>query len=229
MTLDIPLASREARSILVINPNTNPAITKRVQAVANSVVTPGTEIHAVNPERGPFGIESAADRAEAEPNIIALIKEGERRGYQAFVLACFDDIGLHEARGLVRGPVVGLCEAGFSATRTLARRFAVVTTFAGAVATIEELMRHYGVIDMATVRAAGISVAEAAGNNAGERKLVAAAQLAMENDKAEAILLGSGGLAGQARLLSRNVGIPVIDSTAAAIKLAESILTLTAA
>jgi allantoin racemase len=227
MDASIPTASNGARRILVINPNTNPAVTERVRIVGESVVSPGTEIHAVNPEQGPFGIESAEDRAEAEPQVISMIREGSKKGFDAFVLACFDDIGLGVARGLVRGPVVGSCEAGIGVAQTLARRFSVITTFANAVPTIRGLMRRYGVMDITTVRAAGISVAEAAANGDGDnRDLLDAVRNAMEIDKAEAILLGSGGLTGRARSLSRQFGIPVIDGTAAAIKLAESALVL---
>ena len=227
MDSNTPTASRGARRILVINPNTNPAVTERVRVVGESVVSPCTEICTVNPEKGPFGIESAADRAAAVPNIISMIQEGSKNGFGAFVLACFDDFGLGPARGLIKGPVVGSCEAGIGIAQTLARRFAIITTFASAVPTIRGLMGRYGVLDMATVRAAGISVAEAAANgNDDNRDLADAVRSAIEIDKAEAILLGSGGLTGRAGSLSRQFGIPVIDGTAAAIKLAESALVL---
>jgi allantoin racemase len=222
-----PASNHGTRRILVINPNTNPAITERMRVVGESVVSPRTEIRTVNPEKGPFGIESAADRAAAIPNIVSIIQEGSKKGYSAFVLACFDDFGLGPARELVKGPVVGSCQAGIGIAQTLARRFAIVTTFASAVPTIRGLMQRYGVLDMATVRAAGISVAEAAANGSHDnRDLADAVRSAIEIDKAEAILLGSGGLTGRAGSLSRQFRIPVIDGTAAAIKLAESALVL---
>lgn len=223
----IPMASSAVRRILVINPNTNPAVTERMRIVGESVISHGTEILTVNPETGPFGIESAADRVAAEPNVISMIKEGSNRGFGAFVLACFDDIGLGAARGLVKGPVVGSCEAGIGIARTLARRFSIITTYASAVPTINGLMRRYGVLDIATVRAAGITVAEAAADgNEDNRDLLDAVHGAIEIDQAEAILLGSGGLTGRAASLSRQFRIPVIDGTAAAIKFAESALVL---
>ncbi len=224
-----PGAVAGTRNILVINPNTNPAVTERVRAAAQSVVSPGTRIRAVNPPSGPFGIESPADRALAEPSVIELIREGAGQGFEAFVLACFDDIALAAARDLVDAPVVGSCEAGIGVTRTLARRFSVVTTFAGAIPTVEGLLQRYAVSDIATVRAAGISVAQAARGDDGDQDVAAAFRAAIDTDRAGAILLGSGGLAGRAGSLSRRFRVPVIDATAAAVKLAESALTLTAA
>lgn len=210
--------------ILVINPNTNTQITNRIRALGNAIISPGTSLYVTNPVRGPFGIETAAERAAAEPNVIEMIQEGENAGYDAFVLACFDDIGLDAARKLVSCPVVGTFEAGIGVARTLAQRFSIVTTYTGAIKTIDKLIDQYGVSDIAKVRAAGISVADASNPNNGNDDLAEAFEQSINIDKAEAILLGSGGLTGRATSLSTQFRIPVIDGTAAAIKLAESAL-----
>lgn len=222
----IPVANGNGRSILVINPNTNPAVTERISIVADKIVSPGTEIHTVNPENGPFGIETSEERAEAEQHVLSIIRHGIDKGFCAFVLACFDDIGLVEARGLANGPVVGSCEAGIGISRTIANRFSIVTTYNSAIPTINLLMKRYGILDIARVQAAGISVAEAATNSEDNQDLAVALHKAIEIDKAESILLGSGGLTGRADSISKQFGIPVVDGTAAAIKFAESALAL---
>lgn len=213
------------RRLLVINPNTNRAVTERIRAVSERIVEPGTAVTVVNPETGPYAVETVEDRQAALPGVLALVAGGRQTGFDAYVLACFDDIGLDEAREMVDVPVVGACEAGIAAARSLARRFTIVTTVATAVPVIHALLRRYGVEDICTVRAAGVTVAEAAEPaGKGNRRLAAAIRLALEQDEAGAILLGSGGLTGRAAELAAGIACPVVDSVAAAVKMAEGLV-----
>jgi allantoin racemase len=206
---------------LVINPNTNPLVTERIRTAALDVVSPNSRLTVCNPLLGPFAIEDATSRSQAEPNVLALIAS-QKGQYDAIVLACFDDIALDEARRIADVPVVGAVEAAIHAAMIRARRFAVVTTVESAVPTIVPLVERYGAADVCTVRAAGIGVAEAATRDAlADRKIAAAVRAAINQDCAEAIILGSGGLCGRANDLAATFGIPVIDAILSAIKLAE--------
>lgn len=212
------------RRLLVINPNTNPAVTQSIRAAALRVIDPATEITVVNPRIGPLSIETPADRAEAVPQVIALTRDSLAGRYHAYVLGCFDDIGLFEARTLVDVPVVGTCEAGIAAARTVARRFSIITTVHAAVPGINVLLERYGAADICTVRAAGIGVAAAAGDGVDtEARLLRTIRQAVEEDGAEAILLGSGGLAGKAPSFRAAVQVPIIDGIQAAVKMAEGL------
>lgn len=216
-----------ARRLLVINPNINPAVTDGIRAAALRVVDPATSVTVVNPATGPFSIETAEHRAMAVPQVISLVSRTLPQRYDAYVLGCFDDIGLFESRALARVPVVGTCEAGIAAARTIARRFSVITTVHSAVPGIRALLERYGAADICTVRAAGIGVAAAAdGNGEAVQRILAAIRAAVEEDGAEAVLLGSGGLAGQAPQLRLSVPVPVIDGVQAAVKMAEGLATL---
>lgn len=213
------------RRLLVVNPNTNRHVTALIRTLALDLVTPDVSIDVVNPEEGPISIETPADRALAEPKVIEIVRRASDAGVQGFVLACFDDIGVAAARRLAPGPVVDACEAGIAAARCLVDRFSIVTTVAPAVARIEQLAARYGAATICSVRAAGIGVAAAA-SGAGEEKLNEAIADAIKDDGAEAIVLGSGGLSGQADALSRRFGVPVIDGVAAAIAFCTAILKL---
>lgn len=215
-------ADRSPRRILVINPNTNPAVTARIRAVGERIVDFDTTVTAVNPETGPFAVETPEEREAAIPGVLSMIAEGGRQGFDGYVLACFDDIGLQAARGMVDGPVVGTCEAGIAAVRALAGRFSIVTTVVAAVPVIDTLLRRYGARDLCTVRAAGITVAEAATGESD--RLAATIRAAIEEDGAEAILLGSGGLTGRAEELAAGLSCPVVDGVAAAIRMTEALV-----
>jgi allantoin racemase len=211
-------AAGPLQQVLVVNPNTNPVVTRRVRAAAAGFESPALRMEVVNPPQGPHSIETAVERELAERETLALIGSRAATGYDAYVLACFDDLALAGARALVSVPVVGTCEAALAAAHALSPRFAVVTTFDAAVPGIRALMQRHGAGPLATVRAAGIGVAEAA--SAGEeamRRLIDTARAAVAEDGAEAILLASGGLTGLGPTLSVALGLPVVDGVAAAI------------
>ncbi|UTW12302.1 aspartate/glutamate racemase family protein [Marinobacterium rhizophilum] len=210
--------------ILIINPNTNPAVTQQMKQAASAVASSGTEVVAVNPVEGPFSIESRDDRDRAEVQLLTLVAEQQHQGFDAYVLACFDDIALDNLRALTGAPVVGMFEAGVAAARTLASRFSIVTTVHAAVPTIEALLGQYGASGICRVRAAGIGVAAAAGSGQeAERKIAEAIRDSVEQDAAQAILLGSGGLTGRAAALEQAFSLPVIDGVVAAVKMAEGV------
>lgn len=223
-SLDSSAKKAPLRRLLVINPNTNPAVTERVRQVADSIVSPTTSVTVVNPAEGPFSIETTEHRDAAVPQVLDLVRRTLHQRYDAYVFACFDDIALFETRTMTGVSVVGTCEAGIAAARTMAARFSIITTVHSAVPGIHRLLARYGAADICTVRAAGIGVAAAAGGDSGtDRRILAAARQAVDQDGAEAILLGSGGLTGRANDLEQQFGIPVIDGVAAAIKMAEGL------
>jgi allantoin racemase len=223
MTSLVSGARRQRRRLLVINPNTNGAVTAQIRGAALAVAPPGTEIDVVNPEHGPFAIETPRDRAEAVPNVVSLIEERRNEGFDGYVLACFDDIGVEEARELVQVPVVSMFGAGVARGLQTGARFAIITTVESAVAGIERLAAAYGVAHLCTVRAAGVGVAETAARTPlAEARLAASIERAMVEDRAAAILLGSGALTGRADALAKRFGIPFIDGLTAAIVSADS-------
>jgi allantoin racemase len=214
----VPGAGRQPRRLLVINPNTNGAVTAQIRRAALAVAPPATEIDVVNPEHGPFAIETPRDRAEAVPNVVSLIEARKGEGFDGYVLACFDDIGVEEARKLVPVPVVSMFGAGVAKVLETGDRFAIITTVQSAVAGIERLAAAYGATHLCTVRAAGVGVAETAARTPlAETRLAACIERAITEDRAAAIVLGSGALTGRANALAKRFGIPFIDGLAEAI------------
>jgi len=213
--------------LLAVNPNTTAAMTRRIGAAARAAAAPDTEIVAVNPEMGPASIEGYYDEAFALPGLLAAIRDGERAGHDAFVIACFDDTGLDAARALARGPVIGICEAGVHCASLLAHRFSIVTTLARSIAPIEALVSRYGAGARCRVRAAGVPVLalEDAGSGAATR-VRDEIRRTLEEDAAEAVLLGCAGMTDLARRFSDELGVPVLDGVACAVKLAEALVAL---
>jgi allantoin racemase len=209
--------------MLVINPNTTRSMTDKIGAAARAVAAPGTEIIAVNPKHGPPSIEGYFDEAFAVPGLITEMQEAGP--VDATVIACFDDTGLDAARSFSDFPVVGIGEAAFHLASLVAGRFSVVTTLGRSVPAIEHNLLRYGLASRCIrVRAAEVPVlALEDPGSAARSRISEEIDRAIQDDRAEAIVLGCAGMADLATELAREHGLPVIDGVSAAVKLAESL------
>lgn len=213
--------------ILVVNPNTTASMTETIAAAARGAAAEGTEIMARTSRMGPASIEGYYDEALSVPGLLAEIAAGERDGAQAAVIACFDDTGLDAARAMASIPVIGICEAALSLAGFIAQRISVVTTLDRSRVPIEHLVQRYGMGMRARVRAADIPVLALERPESGALdKLRRQMEHALEEDHAEAVVLGCAGMAALAAELSRDYGVPVIDGVSAAVKQAEALVAL---
>ncbi|MBZ9670950.1 MULTISPECIES: aspartate/glutamate racemase family protein [unclassified Mesorhizobium] len=213
--------------ILVVNPNTTASMTETIAAAARSVAGAWTEIVAVTSSMGPASIEGYYDEALAVPGLLTEIAAGERAGAQAAIIACFDDTGLDAARAMAAIPVIGICEAALSTACFIAQRFTVVTTTERSRVPVEGLVQRYGMSARARVRAAEIPVLALEDPASGAvGKLRDEIARAVEEDRAEAIVLGCAGMADLAHRLQSEFGLPVVDGVGAALKQAEALVAL---
>ncbi|MER9553906.1 aspartate/glutamate racemase family protein [Mesorhizobium sp. M0323] len=213
--------------ILVVNPNTTASMTDTIAAAARSVAAQSTKIVAVTSSTGPVSIEGYYDEALAVPGLLVEIAAGERSGAQAAIIACFDDTGLDAARAMANIPVIGICEASLSTASFIAQRFTVVTTTGRSRVPVEGLVQRYGMAGRARVRAADIPVL-ALEDPASDALLRLRSEIAraIDEDRAEAIVLGCAGMADLAAALQREFELPVIDGVGAAVKQAEALIAL---
>lgn len=209
--------------ILVINPNSTTSMTDKIAASARAAASAGTEIVAVNPEDTPAAIEGFYDEAVCIPPMLAII--AGRSDYDAVVIACFDDTGLDAARCVTDRPVIGIGEAGYHMASILANRFSVVTTLARSVPALEHNLHRYGLsARCGRVRSSEVAVLELESPGSGaERRIAAEIAAALDQDRAEAIVLGCAGMTDLVTSLSEEFGVPVIDGVASAVRLAEAI------
>jgi allantoin racemase len=145
--------------------------------------------------------------------MLGCIREADRDGADAHIIACFDDTGLDAARAAAKAPVIGIGEAGFHIASLIAARFAVVTTLGVSIVPIEHNLRKYGLAERcARVRAAEVPVlALEERNTEALAKISAEITAAIRDDRAEAIVLGCAGMADLANELAATHGLPVVD------------------
>lgn len=213
-------AQSRSRRLLVVNPNGNAEVTRLVAATARETLSPMTAATVLNPAASPLSIETHGDRLIAEPLAIDILAANP--GFDAYVMACFDDIAIEGARRFLGAPIVCAAEAAISTARLFAPRFTIVTTVESMVPGIKVLVKSLGAEEICTVRAAGVGVASAASGGADiDRRLDDCIRDARNFDGAGAIVLGSGGLVGRAAKLTERHGLPVIDSIVAALAFGE--------
>ena len=205
--------------LLVINPNTTPAITELVARQARGLVGPRAEILAVS---GRFGARYVASRAAAaiagHAALDALAEHGQ--GCDAVLLACFGDPGLLALRELSPVPVVGMAEASCHLACRFGGRFAIVTGGERWGPMLREFVSALGLgTRLAGIRTVAPTGAEIARDPSAACDLLAdACRGCVDEDGADIVVLGGAGLAGLAARIAPHVPVPVLCSLAAGIE-----------
>ncbi len=211
--------------IQLINPNTCQGMTDKIACSAAAVALPDSEIIARSPEHGPESIECAFDEAIAAAALLDVIAEGEAQGVDAHIIACFGDPSIDAARELANAPVIGIAGAAFQMASLISHRFGVVTTMSRTLPAAHHLLERYGYSHLCSgVRATDIAVLSLEHiEHSVYQQLLRECHAAIEQDGAEAIVLGCAGMSDLATELSIELNVPVIDGVTAAVKLAESL------
>ena len=216
--------------LLIINPNTTASMTEKVGHAATLVASAGTEVVARNPATGPASIQGVEDGEAALPGLFEEIDKAEADplGFDAIIIACFDDTGLYAARRRTKVPVVGIGEAAYHYAMLVAERFSVVTTLSVSIPVIQENIMRYGLsARCGKVRASNVPVLELERPGSVARETISdEIATALLHDNSDAIVLGCAGMADLAADLSARHNVPVVDGVAAAVKLAEGLVTM---
>ncbi|GAA1804645.1 aspartate/glutamate racemase family protein [Luedemannella flava] len=213
--------------ILLVNPNTNAAMTGAMAASARAVASPGTEIVPLTPR---FGADAIDCNFESYLSAVAVMDAVSTvdTGFDAVVMAGFGEHGREGMQELVDVPVLDIAECAAHVAQLLGRTYSVVTTLRRSVGAIEDRLLLAGQrARCASVRATGLGTAELdADPDAAVAAVVEQARLAVEVDGAEVICLGCGGLAGLDEAIGARLGVPVVDGVTAAVRLAEAVVGL---
>lgn len=214
--------------VLVINPNASIEMSDVIREQLHAVARPDVQVDVVNPPGAPPAIESALDEAACVPPMLSLVREARDRGYDAVVIACFSDPGLDAAREATDLPVVGIQDAAMHLAAQLGYRFSVLTTLKHR-APLRERAALLAGLDrrLASCRPLNLPVLETVVNREHVvQTIVSIGRRAIEEDGAEVLVLGCAGLGDLAIRASRELGVPVIDPNAAALKLCETLVDL---
>ena len=211
---------KKTSRIIIINPNSDLAMTKAIQATAENFVGKRLEVLSLPTKGAPLFIETREDEALAALGMIRLVRENDTK-CDAFIIACHCDPNLDIIKEITEKPVIGIGEASMRLACMLGHRFAIIQTTKESVPIKEALVRKYQLEDfLASVRAPEVGIAE----SPDEEKYLSAARAAMAEDRADVIILGCAGLTGLDNRMQDELGVPVLDGIVCALILASAIL-----
>ena len=215
--------------LLVVNPNTSPVVLDVIMRSAQRCAHGDTTLAGMHAPGGARNIDCAYGDYMSAPHMIEAVRTRmESASFDAVVLAGFGNVGVFALKEILDIPVISISEASMAMACLLGHRFTTLTTPQQFVPYQEDLVRLYGFeAKCASVRAINASVEQAAVER--ERTLQALREQTVriiEEDRAEVIILGCGGLCGYDEALSEAVGVPVIDPVVAGVKMAESLVAM---
>jgi allantoin racemase len=207
--------------ILVINPNSTEAVTRGIDEACEPLrISGGPQIDVITLKEGPPGIETQQHVDSVVSPLLQAVKSREA-GYDAFVIACYSDPGLHSIREATNKPVLGIAECGILTALTLGQKFGVIAILDKSIPRHLRYMGALGVMDrLAGELAVGLPVVELSNQEKTFGRMVEVGKRLREAHGANVIVMGCAGMARYRKPLQDAVGIPVVEPTQAAVAMA---------
>jgi len=203
--------------VLIINPNSDVEMTKAIDESARNFVKDRFILETVSLGDSPAFVGSYEDIAMVGKGLVECIKRNQDK-YDAFVIACHLDPNLDAAKEVTNKLVIGIGEASMKMASLLGRNFSVIGSSNKTTHLKKELATKYGLKKyLNSVRTPD----ESAQNFTLEEKLIFAAKKAVEEDKAEILVLGCAGFAGIDKSIEKIVKVKVLDGIVCALMMAE--------
>lgn len=204
--------------VALVNPNTSQATT---QAMVNIAARAAPEIEIVGfTAASGAGLISNEDELATAADVVAAMDPLLFKEYSGVIVSAFGDPGLQALQGALDIPVVGIAEQSMVSAAQGNRRFSVVTTTPELTRSIQACAEVYGVgTQLASIRITeGLLHETMADPDLLLTRLRSGIEQAIEEDHAEAIIIGGGPLAQAASTLAKHVKVPLIEPVPAAVR-----------
>ncbi len=201
---------------------------ERKKQSLQTVLRPGTQLDMFAADSGVPYIESSLEFYLSEAAVARKVVEVAGMGYDAVVGTAFLDNGLDAARELVDIPVVGPAKTTLYMAATLSNTFAVIMAAGDLPKHVWAFAKVLGVADrIVAIPTLKCTVADFLHDedNAVAMMVTMGRQL-MEEQGAEALVLGCGSTTGLATRVADELDIPVLDPGLTAMKYAEMLVEL---
>lgn len=130
------------KSIAFINPNATTEMTDSCIAAGMDYLSAGIGLVGMTNLDGPPSIQGAEDGELAIPGLLSLIDANPQM--DGYIIGCFDNTGLQQARKLTKKPVIGIGQAAYHMACLAGERFTVLTTLDVSVPVIVENIEELG-------------------------------------------------------------------------------------
>ncbi len=204
--------------LVIVNPNSTEAVTHGIrEAVARVPGAKRLTIDYLTLADGPPGIETDADIEAVVPPLQALVQAREDEA-DGFVIACFSDPGVAQLRCYSSKPVYGIGECGYFNAAARGRRFGVISIRAESVPRHRRHIAGLGLAEqLAGDRPLDLPVTALPDAARTLHRLREVAHALVEQDGAQALLLGCAGMAAYRETLQTECGCSVVDPCQAAL------------
>lgn len=209
------------RSVVVLNPNSSQSVTDALSTALEPLrYSGGPTIHCETLESGPPAIETDAHVAEVARPVCAYLRR-HAGDAGAFVIACFSDPGLREAREESTRPVFGMAECGLLTALAYGKRFGVISILPASLPRHLSYFRALGIeARLAADLPIGLGVQELANESLALRRMVTVGARLRDEHGADVVVMGCAGMAALRHRLEKTLGIPVIEPVQAAVSMA---------
>jgi len=217
------------KRILFINPIASSDYDGQIQESLEAEKCQDTRIKVVSLERGPLHLDYHYYETLVLTDILHLVKQAEKDGYDAAVIGCFFDSGLEAAREITDKLVVAApAESCMHIAATLGHTFSIIVTVDKAIPKMRQNVLKYGFKEqLASFKSIGMGVRELQEDRTETaRRIKMLAREAVQKDLAEVIILGCTIQFGFYKELQQDVGVPVLDAILATLKYTELLIEL---
>ena len=182
------------KNFAFINPNSTQSMTDICVGNLRRFVGQDIGIKAITNHGGPAAIQGKADGEAAIKGVLNAIDKNP--ACDGFIIGCFDDTGLFEARSVTPKPVIGIGETSFKLAALRYARFQILTTLAPSIPVIQENVCLQGFKDKCmAVIASGVPVLELENSPQDAMRILSKFISNIEaKDKNQAVILGCAGM-----------------------------------
>jgi allantoin racemase len=193
-----------------------------------AILRPDTQLDMFSASSGVPYIESSLEFYLSEAAVARKCVEIAQLGYDAIAGTAFLDNGLEGARELLDIPVVGPAKTSLYLAATLANKFAVVMARGDLPKHVWAFAKTIGVGDrVVAIPTLACSVTDFLRDESRAVEMIAdMGKKVMDEQAAEALVLGCGATTGLAPQVAEILGIPVLDPGRTAVKFAEMLVDL---
>lgn len=214
--------------IMYLNPVAeDPAVDQIFADMARDHKLPGTEVHVTALPREHYGfshIEFRTYEALVTRGIMRAVRTAAEEGFDALAIGCFYDTAMHDAREISGDMIVTApCNSSCEIAASLSNRFGIIIGRRKWLNQMKRNVVEYGHEErLAGFYDVGLGVDDFQKDHAEtNRRLLAAGRKAVEEGGAESLILGCTMEIGFYKEIERELGVPVIDPSIAALKRAE--------
>ncbi len=210
-----------SKAVVVLNPNSSQPVTDALsEALEPLRFSGGPPIRCATLADGPPAIETDEHVAAVIEPVCDYFRDHEDDS-GAFVIACFSDPGLRQAREASARPVFGMAECGLLTALAHGRRFGVISILESSLSRHLRYIRGLGIESrLAGDLPVGLGVLELEDQAAALDRMSKVGARLRDEHGADVVVMGCAGMAALRERLESNLGVPVIEPVAAAVSMA---------